>query len=104
LEGFKNKPRGIWWERSLDKQESARIIKLLAANPELLGPKFAKLGLSEQEIHKHCLLEVLPHHLESGCFTAEEDPHLLVAYYGKGQSGETEYFYVPLDRLHAVRV
>lgn len=102
LKGFKNKPRGIWWERSLDKAESSRIIKLLTVSPELLGPEFAALGLGEQEIHKHCMLEVLPHNLESSCFTAEEDPHLLVAYYGKGQSGQTEYFYVPLDKLNVV--
>lgn len=104
LEAFKTKARGIWWERSLDKGEAQRIIADLAAHPEQLGPEFVALGLSEQEIHKYCLLEVLPFDLkqaEAGTLVKSGEPHVLVAYYGRGQGQEPQYFAGPMQLAFA---
>ncbi|HEU4963807.1 MAG TPA: DUF4080 domain-containing protein, partial [Bacilli bacterium] len=102
LAAFKNKPRGIWWERSLDKQESGRLIRVLVEQPHLLGTEFAALGLNEQDVHKHCLLEVLPFDPHSDV-TAEgaEAPHLLVAFYGRGQGQEPSYYSAKLQDVQA---
>ncbi|KEO81270.1 B12-binding domain-containing radical SAM protein [Tumebacillus flagellatus] len=100
LKAFKNKPRAIWWERTLDKQTSSRLIQLFAERPELLGEQFAALKLSEQDIHKHCLLETLP--FEPG--TLEAKPHLLLAYYEPGQGQEPKYFHAALSAFGLVRV
>lgn len=104
LKGFKNKPRAIWWERSLDKAASSRLIQVLADRAELLGAEFASLGLSEQEIHKHCLLEVVPFALES--LDAETvvpgDAHLLVSFYGPGQGQEPVYYHAKLSSIDLV--
>ncbi|MGB8954098.1 MAG: B12-binding domain-containing radical SAM protein [Tumebacillaceae bacterium] len=104
LEAFKTKARSIWWERSLDKSESQRLIADLAAHPEQLGAEFASLGLSEQEIHKYCLLEVLPFDLklaEAGTLVESGEPHVLVAYYGRGQGQEPVYFAGPMQLTFA---
>jgi anaerobic magnesium-protoporphyrin IX monomethyl ester cyclase len=101
LGAFKNKPRGIWWERSLDKRETQRIIQELSHSPSLLGDGFAQLGLTEQEIHKHCMLEVVPFDPLS---LAEKqvrpqkigESHLIVVYYGKNQEEEPLFFSCPL--------
>jgi anaerobic magnesium-protoporphyrin IX monomethyl ester cyclase len=92
LKAFKNKPRAIWWERSLDKPAASSLIQTLAERPELLGAAFASLKLNEQDIHKHCLLEVVPFAVE----TLERGAHLLVAYYEPGQGQEPKYFHAPL--------
>lgn len=99
LAAFKNKPRGIWWERSLDKQESGGLIRAITERPTLLGGEFVALGLNEQDIHKHCLLEVLPFdpatvepEEEDGPALVAGEPHLLVAYYGRGQGQEPVYY------------
>ncbi|GIM46672.1 B12-binding domain-containing radical SAM protein [Collibacillus ludicampi] len=104
LEAFKNKPRGIWWDRSLDKRETQRIIQEIVTTPLLLGSAFANLELTEQDMHKHCLLEVIPfnpidvskknvHPREIG------EPHLLVVYYGKSQEEDPVFYHCPMSRF-----
>ncbi|MGZ4106226.1 MAG: B12-binding domain-containing radical SAM protein [Tumebacillaceae bacterium] len=93
LAAFKNKPRAIWWERTLDKQASQRIFQELASRPELLGPAFVALGLTEQELHKHCLLETVPFELGDGEErTAYADEYLLVAYYNPALGEAVQFF------------
>lgn len=105
LQGFKNKPRGIWWERSLDKGEASKIIQMMAGEPHLLGDVFAGLHLNEHEIHKHCLLEVIPFATADteGHVEESDEPYLLVAYYGKAQAQEPLFLTAPL-RSFAVLV
>ncbi|ARU61926.1 B12-binding domain-containing radical SAM protein [Tumebacillus avium] len=94
LIGFKNKPRGIWWERTLEKAEAQQYIQAVVARPELLGEQWARLGLSEQEIHKHCLLETVPFQLldEKGMAFEPGEEHLLITYYEPGQKQEPQFF------------
>ncbi|MBL0386415.1 B12-binding domain-containing radical SAM protein [Tumebacillus sp. ITR2] len=98
LKAFKNKPRAIWWERTLDKQASSRLIQTLADSPEMMGAEFAALKLTEQDIHKHCLLETIP--FEPG--TMDLHVHLLVAYYEPGQGREPLYFHAAMSAFDPV--
>ncbi|ASS76165.1 B12-binding domain-containing radical SAM protein [Tumebacillus algifaecis] len=105
LIGFKNKPRGIWWERTLDKADAQHYIQAVLGQPELLGAEWAKMKLSEQEIHKHCLLETVPFQLldEKGqAFEAGED-HLLITYYEPGQKQEPQFFTCALRNIQALQ-
>jgi len=100
LQAFKNKPRGIWWERTLSKEESQEIIRELAERPEILGERFAALRLSEADIHKHCLLETVPFH--PATLERSEESELLLAFYGRGQEAGATYFYKQRERERVV--
>lgn len=91
----KFKPRKIWWERTLDKQEYASWMKELAENPTRVSQEFADLDLSEKEIHKHVILERVPFDLpflldEGQINTAAST--LLIVYYSS-RPEETGIFY-----------
>ncbi|GAB7387841.1 B12-binding domain-containing radical SAM protein [Bacillaceae bacterium] len=79
----KQKPHKTWWTFSLDKKEAQRILRFVAANPSILGDKFAALAPGEKELHKHAMIEILPFDLslwlERG--TLEEKRTLLLVYY-----------------------
>jgi anaerobic magnesium-protoporphyrin IX monomethyl ester cyclase len=84
----KNKPRKTWWEFTMEKQEQQRLIQLAAEQPLILGDLFAEKGLTEKELHKHAIIEVLPfqlsHYVKTGVI--EEDHSLLVVYYEQGKA------------------
>ncbi|EGL83360.1 Radical SAM domain protein [Caldalkalibacillus thermarum TA2.A1] len=96
----KHKPRTTWWEPSLDKPSRKTYVKLLAANPEKISDAFARLGLAEQELHKHTMMEILDfdlaHYLDAG--EVRLQPTLLIVYYHPKQDKAT-FFCAPLERL-----
>ncbi|MGZ9583504.1 B12-binding domain-containing radical SAM protein [Paenibacillus marinisediminis] len=62
LDYFRNhkyKPRKIWWEAGLSKEESAAALRAAAEHPERISAAFAELCLSEKELHKHAVVERL---------------------------------------------
>lgn len=62
----KYKPRKIWWEFSMDKSTQNEYMRWLAQYPNLVShhidtfPRFAELELSEKELFKHTMIELLP--------------------------------------------
>jgi hypothetical protein len=62
--GHKYKPRKIWWDDVLDKPEWVSYLKLIAGQPERISAKLAEAGLSERELQKFIVLDVLPFRLE----------------------------------------
>ncbi|WNS40942.1 B12-binding domain-containing radical SAM protein [Paenibacillus sp. MMS20-IR301] len=62
--GHKYKPRKIWWNDVLDKSEWAKHLQHIARQPELLSARLAEAGLSERELQKYIVLDVLPFRLE----------------------------------------
>lgn len=58
--GHKYKPRKIWWDEVMGKSEWAKYLKQIAGQPELISPKLAEAGLSERELQKYIVLDVLP--------------------------------------------
>ncbi|WP_187116840.1 B12-binding domain-containing radical SAM protein [Rubeoparvulum massiliense] len=80
---YKQKPRKTWWEFSMSKGEQSALLQLLADKPALLSPEFAQYQLTEEQLHKHTMVERLPFnlakYLESG--QVEMAPTLLLVYY-----------------------
>lgn len=62
--GHKYKPRKIWWDEVMGKSEWAKYLKQIAGQPELISAKLAEAGLSERELQKYIVLDVLPFRLE----------------------------------------
>lgn len=60
----KYKPRKIWWEQPLAKDDWSSLMRKVTEHPELVSGNFASLGLSERELQKHAVLEVLPFALD----------------------------------------
>ncbi|TQR44802.1 B12-binding domain-containing radical SAM protein [Paenibacillus popilliae] len=56
----KYKPRKVWWNRQLQKEEASRVLQWAAGQAELVSEQFAALGLSEKELHKHAVVEMIP--------------------------------------------
>lgn len=56
----KYKPRKVWWHRQLQKEEASRVLQWAAVQAELVSEQFAALGLSEKELHKHAVVEMIP--------------------------------------------
>ncbi|WP_270169342.1 B12-binding domain-containing radical SAM protein [Paenibacillus sp. SYP-B4298] len=78
------KPRKIWWEFMLAKEEWSNWMKRLAREPEQVSASFAALALSEKELHKHTVLEKLPfdlgQYLQEGTLSTERDTLLVMIY------------------------
>lgn len=55
-----HKPRKTWWQFNMSKEGQDKWYKVLCQEPEKVSSGFAELGLSEKELHKHTMLEILP--------------------------------------------
>ncbi|NEZ45178.1 B12-binding domain-containing radical SAM protein [Paenibacillus alvei] len=56
----KYKPRKVWWNGQLQKEEASRVLQWAAGQAELVSEQFAALALSEKELHKHAVVEKIP--------------------------------------------
>lgn len=61
----KYRPRKIWWEPLLSREEHAAWMRRLLEHPERVtgasgAPPFAALGLNERELHKQVMIERVP--------------------------------------------
>ncbi|WP_062201080.1 B12-binding domain-containing radical SAM protein [Massilibacterium senegalense] len=94
------KPRKPWWTFSLTRHEQSNILRQLAEQPALLGKAFENLHLTEKELHKHTMIEVLPfdlsHYLETKEMKREQ--HLIVSYFSPKQNG-TQVFVTNMKNL-----
>ena len=96
LTHFKHRPRSVWWE-GMDKGERQALLRRLAAEPETVSADFAALRLTEQELVKHCRVEVLPfdfaHYRKTG--SVRREPSCLIVHYNP-QRGREESLPPPL--------
>ncbi|UHA72234.1 B12-binding domain-containing radical SAM protein [Paenibacillus sp. 481] len=69
----KYKPRKIWWNDALEKAEVARILRMAAEQPAVVGSEFAALGLNEKDLHKHAVVERLPFNVAKWLQPGEAD-------------------------------
>ncbi|MFL0361888.1 B12-binding domain-containing radical SAM protein [Pseudobacillus sp. 179-B 2D1 NHS] len=84
------KPRKPWWEPALKKQERSFLYQKILQNPLLLGPEFAKLGLTERDIYKHTMIEPLTMSFVDGSWLKR--PNYLVAYFEPTTGQPTIFF------------
>lgn len=78
-----HKPRKPWWEQQIDKQTRSRYLKTLTEEPGILGDDFIQLELSERDLHKHTVFEILPMNIEAYIHDGkiELEPTIMVVYY-----------------------
>jgi len=94
----KYKPRKIWWTFSMTKEEQGAAMTRLAEHPVEVSPAFAALGLSEKELHKHAVVEILDFDLAAYLERGElpdpvaTDKTLLLVYYSMGAATPANYY------------
>lgn len=100
----KYKPRKIWWEFSLDKQEQVELMRAAAAVPSVFSGELAGTAWNEKELHKSAMVEMLP--FDAGAYLASGElrmePTLLLVHFGLERDGDEpkpRYFTVPAARL-----
>jgi anaerobic magnesium-protoporphyrin IX monomethyl ester cyclase len=89
----KYKPRKIWWEFTLKKEEQSALLKAVAKNPGNLSEELAGAAWNERELHKWAMIEVLPFRIRDYEETGElrMEPELLLVHYGEaGAQAEQE--------------
>lgn len=83
LIGKSHKPRKPWWQDKFDKNLRTEYLKTLSETPSILGEEFAQISLSEKDLHKHTIMEVVPfdiaHYLETG--TINNESTLMLIFY-----------------------
>jgi hypothetical protein len=97
--GHKHRPRKVWWELTLTKEEQASLLRQAAEKPELLSGNFAHLGLSERDLFKHAVVDVLPFDLTAYLQTGEiiwRDVALF-AVYRPDQGASASCYTMPMD-------
>ncbi|OZM58213.1 B12-binding domain-containing radical SAM protein [Lottiidibacillus patelloidae] len=96
----KYKPRKVWWDFSLSKDEQSRYLKAIADNPSLLGEEFAHMKISERDLHKHTMIEVLPFNIEEYKQSGEivEQETLLLAFFDPKEQ-KTSTYCAPLSNI-----
>lgn len=100
--GHKYKPRKIWWDFTLDKSELSAHMKRIVEAPSAVSNDFASLGLTERELHKHAMIEVLPFDLndaiQGGTGRSEGQDHrtMLIVLYQQGDNGRPLYYTMPV--------
>ncbi|MEC1718256.1 B12-binding domain-containing radical SAM protein [Schinkia azotoformans] len=78
-----HKPRKPWWQDKFDKDLRSEYLKTLSETPSILGEEFVQLSLSEKDLHKHTIMEVIPfdigHYLQTGSINNEST--LMLIFY-----------------------
>ncbi|MEC0238589.1 B12-binding domain-containing radical SAM protein [Paenibacillus dokdonensis] len=101
----KYKPRKIWWDTPITKDEWSLFMRMVREQPEAVSGNFAELHLSERELQKHAVLEVLPFSLNdvlaggTGEPLEEEDreKQLLMVLYQQDESEQPIYYTMKLS-------
>ncbi|WP_456275778.1 B12-binding domain-containing radical SAM protein [Bacillus sp. AK128] len=105
LRGQKYKPRKPWWNETIEKDDRANYYRQLLVDPLLLGKAFEELQLSEKDLYKHTVLEMISFDLEKYLNFGElkEEASLLLAYFDP-KDQQTKVYSVPVNKLTEVNV
>jgi radical SAM superfamily enzyme YgiQ (UPF0313 family) len=61
----KYRPRKVWWENKTEKKMQTALIRRAIEEPEMVSGDFAARGMTERDLHKHAVVEVLPFVLDA---------------------------------------
>jgi len=88
LKNQKHKPRKPWWSEKLSKKEQSEIYQKILEHPTVLGESFRNLQLSERELYKHTVLEIIPFDLKHYQKTGQilESQNVLLTYYAPSEN------------------
>ncbi|MFV8827308.1 B12-binding domain-containing radical SAM protein [Alkalihalobacterium sp. APHAB7] len=89
----KHKPRTTWWNFSLTKEQQSHYLKSMANEPDTVSEQFSSLKLSEKDLHKHTMIEVIAFDLDYYLQTKEviENKQLIIAYFNPKELKTTHY-------------
>ncbi|WP_216828368.1 B12-binding domain-containing radical SAM protein [Alkalihalobacterium elongatum] len=89
----KHKPRTTWWNFSLTKDQQSHYLKSIATYPEYVSEEFTQLSLSEKDLHKHTMIEVIAFDLDHYIKTKEviNNQQLIIAYFNPKEHKATHY-------------
>jgi anaerobic magnesium-protoporphyrin IX monomethyl ester cyclase len=100
FQNHKYKPRKIWWDFTLDKAQQLAYMRLLAEHPEQAAGGFAELRISEKDLHKHVMVEVVPFDLARYLSSGELEPgkpQLLIAYFPPDGAAKAQAYAMDAD-------
>lgn len=95
-----HKPRKTWWQFNMSKEEQDKWYKVLCQEPEKVSSGFVELGLSEKELHKHTMLEILPFdaslYLETGKIDLSSKS-LVIPYFNHAELKKPKIFSMQIE-------
>jgi anaerobic magnesium-protoporphyrin IX monomethyl ester cyclase len=104
FQNHKYKPRKIWWDFTMEKSQQSAYLRMLADRPQEVSDTFASHRISEKELHKHVMLEVVPfdlqRYLEEGVLEADRE-QLLIAYFPPDGSGKAKAYAMDVNKVHS---
>ena len=110
FENHKYKPRKVWWDFVMDKQQWSEWMALVSKHADLISSEFASYRYNERELQKHAVLEQVnfdvAHYLATGEIN-NNVPSLLIAVYAHSeveQKQKAHVYGVALDQLNALNV
>jgi radical SAM superfamily enzyme YgiQ (UPF0313 family) len=98
----KHRPRKVWWELTLDKSSQSALLRYAATHPEQVSGDFAELRLSERDLFKHAVVEVLPFDLDAYLTSGEivECETALFAVYRPEEKNPVRCYTMPMERVN----
>lgn len=101
LRNHKHKPRKRWWKSDLTKEIRQLMIERIQQQPELLGKSFKQLQLTDRDLSKHTVFEIVPFNVNHFLFTKEIQicETLLLVYFHPKQ-GKTDIFSISMNELN----
>jgi anaerobic magnesium-protoporphyrin IX monomethyl ester cyclase len=83
----RHRPRKVWWDWTLSKEEQAAYLKMALKSPEKVSGDFGEQPVSERQLFKHAVIESVPFDLERYRKTGEIllKKQLMIAYYEPGK-------------------
>lgn len=102
LRNQKHKPRTIWWKETLTKETRQAISRQLQQQPEVLGHHFTELQLTERDLMKHTMMDIVPFDIQHFLITGQlrEAETLLLVHYDPKNRGESIIFSTPLQQFN----
>ncbi|MDR0267360.1 DUF4080 domain-containing protein [Paenibacillus sp.] len=105
----KYKPRKIWWESPISKDDWSLFMHSVIERPEAVSGGFAELRLGERELQKHAVLEVLPFSLQDvleggtgDVNDGEGEQTLLMVLYQQDDSEQPSFYAMQLSAANPV--
>ncbi|RXY99553.1 B12-binding domain-containing radical SAM protein [Fictibacillus sp. S7] len=96
----KHRPHRSWWEETLSKSDLEHYHRWLKHHPERLSDAFKSYSLSEKDLMKHTVLDLLPFDLNHYLTTGEvkKDQVLSLVYYHP-KTHEPEHYSISLNQI-----
>ncbi|MDN4523729.1 B12-binding domain-containing radical SAM protein [Fictibacillus sp. NE201] len=96
----KHRPHRSWWEETLLKSDLEHYHRWLKHHPERISDTFKSYSLSEKDLMKHTVLDLVPFDLNYYLTTGEikKDQVLSLIYYPP-KTHEPEHYSISLDQI-----